>query len=182
MIAPLLGLSSDKIAVTTVVGNDDHSHARKWFTKASFKVVLGQGILLFIGIVLLVGTINAFLEIPTVRAYNQQQDVLIHGLLDIKATHIYTEYWTCDSTAFLSRERIICATVDNQLRVQLRYSRYAPYVPIVEADRNSAYVFPIQAGQALAIADRAELSPGRYERFVFGNYVVYRPVNSHLVS
>jgi len=179
LIAPLLGLSSDKVSKTTNVGNDYHLGIRNWFTIKSFKLALGRGILLFIGIVLLVGTINAFLEIPTVRAYNQQQDVLINGLLRIKATHIYTDYWTCDSIAFLSKEQIICATVDGQLKVQPRYSRYAPYVQIVEADRNSAYVFPIHAGEVPAIVKQAALSPGRYRQYVFGDYVVYQPVSNN---
>lgn len=179
LIAPLLGLVSDKLAVAADVSNDDHSRKDSWFTITSSKSALGRGILLIIGIVLLVGTVNSFLEIPTVRAYNQQQETLIAGLLRIRATHIYTDYWTCDSIAFLSKEQIICATVDGQLKVRPRYSRYEPYVPIVKADPNSAYVFPIQSGQIPAIAKKAALSPGHYQHFVFGQYVVYQPINSH---
>ncbi|HEY6285618.1 MAG TPA: hypothetical protein VIX20_08150, partial [Ktedonobacteraceae bacterium] len=179
LIAPLWGQLSDKSAMTLEVSNDDHSQIQSWFTVTSFKVALGRGILVIIGIVLLVGTINALTEIPTVKAYNQQQDTLIRGLLRIKATHIYTDYWTCDSIAFLSREQIICASVDSQLRLQPRYNRYAPYVSIVKADPNSAYVFPIQAGQIPAIVERAALSPGHYEQFVFGDYVVYQPASSN---
>ncbi len=179
LIAPLWGQLSDKSAMTPEVSNHDHSQTQSWFTFTSFKVALGRGILAIIGIVLLVGTISAFLEIPTVQAYNQQQDTLIHGLLRIKAIRIYTDYWTCDSIAFLSREHIICASVDSQLRLQPRYNRYAPYVPIVKADPNSAYVFPIGDGQVQAIARQAALSPGRYRQYVFGDYVVYQPVNTH---
>jgi hypothetical protein len=179
LIAPFWGQLSDKSAMTPEVSNDDHSQTQSWFTFTSFKVALGRGILVIIGIVLLVGTMNAFLEIPTVQAYNQQQDTLIHGLLRIKATHIYTDYWTCDSTAFLSREQIICASVDSQMRLQPRYNRYAPYVPIVKADPNSAYVFTIQAGQIAAIAKRMALLSGHYKQFIFGGYVVYQPVNAH---
>ena len=179
LIAPLWGQSSHMKTMTPDMGIDDHSHKRGWFNFASFKAVLGRGILVIIGIVWLVGTINAFREIPTVQAYNQQQNTLIQGLLRIKATHIYTDYWTCDSIAFLSREQIICASVDSQLRLQPRYNRYAPYVPIVKADPNSAYVFPIGDGQIQAIARQAALSPGRYRQYVFGDYVVYQPVNTH---
>src|SRR6266851_9110036 len=159
LIAPLWGLSSVESAMTMTLdtNNVDHSPTHSWFTLTSFKLVLGRGMLLIIGIVLLVGTINAFLEIPTVQAYNQQQDTLIHGLLRIKATHVYTDYWTCDSIAFLSREHIICAVVDGQLKVNLRYSRYAPYVPIVKADPDAAYVFPLEAGQIPAFAKRVAL-------------------------
>jgi len=179
LIAPLMGLSSDKSALTPNTRNGDHTHTQGWFSFTLFKVALGRGVLLIIGIVWLIGTINTFLEIPTVQAYNKQQDILIHGLLGIKATHVYTDYWTCNSIAFLSREQIICAAVDGQLNVQPRYSRYAPYVPLVKADPNSAYVFPMQSGQIPAIVKKAALSPGHYQRFVFGEYVVYQPVNSH---
>jgi hypothetical protein len=179
LIAPLMGLSSNKVSTSTDARNDDHPGRRNWFTIKSFKFALGRGILLVMGIVLLGGTMNAFLEIPTVQANNRQQDVLINGLLRIKATHIYTDYWTCDSIAFLSKEQIICANVNEQLKVQPRYSRYAPYIKIVESDRNSAYVFPIQSGEVPAIVKRAALTPGSYQRFVFGDYVVYQPVNTH---
>lgn len=179
LIAPLLGQASDRVATTTEIGNDERSSTHSWYSIASLKVALGRGVLLIIGIVLLVGTFHTFLEIPTVQAYNQQQETLIDGLLRIKATHIYTDYWSCNSIAFLSKEQIICATVDGQLKVQPRYSRYAPYVPIVEADPNSAYVFPIQSGQIPAIVKKAALLPGHYQRFVFGGYVVYQPVNTH---
>ena len=179
LIAPLMSLAYDKEEETTDSSKENQARQRNRFTLPSFKVVLGRGLLLIIGIVLLVGTMNAFLEIPKVQANSQKQETLIKGLLHIKATHIYTDYWTCDSIAFLSREQIICATVDRQLNVQLRYSRYAPYVSIVKADPNSAYVFPIESGQIQAIAKKAALSPGRYQRFVFGEYVVYQPVNSH---
>src|SRR5437667_9783555 len=122
-------------------------------------------------------SLRLFLEIPTVQANNHQQDVLIQGLLRIKATHIYTDYWTCDSIAFQSKERIICVVVNAQLKVQPRYSRYAPYLKIVKADPNSAYVFLIGASQIPAIAKRAALSPGHYQRYVFGAYLVYQPVS-----
>jgi hypothetical protein len=178
LIAPLWGLASDKSVMAQVKSNDERSHTRSWFSFATFKLVLGRGILLFMGIVLLLGTIRALLEIPTVQVYNKQQDTLIHGLLSINARHVYTDYWTCDSVAFVSREQIICAAVDGQLNVQSRYSRYAPYVPIVKADPNSAYVFPIQAGQVPAIDKRMARLRGHFQRFVFGNYVVYQPGKS----
>ena len=97
----------------------------------------------------------------------------------MKANHIYTDYWTCDSTAFLSGEQIIGATVDGQLHIQPRHSRYKPYIQIVKADTHSVYVFPIQARQNLAVIERLLHSHGGYQRFVFGEYVVYQTVISH---
>ena len=179
LVAPLWGVSSVESAMTPETSNGDHSQTYSWFTLKSFKRVLGRGALLIIGFVFLVGTVNAFLEIPTVQANNKQQDILIHSLLHIKATHIYTDYWTCNSIAFVSREQIICGVVDGQLKVQQHYSRYAPYVAIVKADPNAAYVFPLQAGKIPTFAKQVTLLPGHYQQFIFGNYVVYQPVNTH---
>jgi 4-amino-4-deoxy-L-arabinose transferase-like glycosyltransferase len=172
LIAPLWDLSFGKRAMAYDGSNDK----RSWFTFISFKKALGRGILLIIGIVLLVGTIQSFLEISTVQASNQKQVSLVHNLLRIQATHIYTDYWTCNSIAFASREQIICSVVDGQLHMQPHLNRYAPYSKIVKADPNSAYVFPIEAGQVPAIVERAAHSPGQFKRFVFGDYVVYQPV------
>jgi len=78
----------------------------------------------------------------------------------------------------LSREQIICAAVDGQLKVQLRYSRYKPYVQIIKADPNAAYVFPIQADQNPAAIESLVHSNRGYQRFIIGDYVVYQPVNA----
>lgn len=145
---------------------------------ATFKVALRRGMLLLIGVVLLVGTMNAFLEISTVQANNRQQDVLVQNLLRIKATYIYTDYWTCDSIAFLSKEQIKCAVVNSLLQLDTRNNRYSPYVTSVENDPNSVYVFPTGSRMIPAIDLRAARSPGHYLRFVFGDYVVYQPVGA----
>ena len=158
----------------------NHPHTLAWFPfafqGATFNVALRRGVVLLIGIVLLVGTIGAFLEIPAVQANNRQQDVLIQGLLRIKATHIYTDYWTCDSIAFLSKEQIKCAVVTSLLQLDTRNNRYPPYKTIVTHDPNSAYVFPPGSNMIPAIDLRAARSPGHYRQFVFGGYVVYQPV------
>ena len=48
------------------------------------------------------------------------------NLHDMKITHFYTDYWTCDSTVFVSKEHIICSSIDNALLPH--YNRYLPYV------------------------------------------------------
>ena len=182
LILPLWGLSNDRSVTTPGMSTTNHPHMLAWLpfalNFATFKVALRRGILLFIGIVFLVGTINAFLEIPTVQANNHRQEVLIQGLLRIKTTHIYTDYWTCDSIAFLSREQIKCAVVNSQLQLDVRNNRYSPYKTIVINDPNSAYVFSIGSSIIPAIDLRAALSPGHYLQFVFGDYVVYQPASN----
>ena len=169
LIAPLWGLSHDDAALSS--GGETRAHQGEWF--AMFRVILGRGLLVLIGVVLLIGTISAFLEIPTVQAYNRQQDALVQTLLRTHATHIYSDYWTCYRVAFVSRERIICGVINNSL--QPSYNRYSGYYPIVKADPYAAYVFPAGSAQLTAIASQAARSPGRYQRYVFDGYVIYQP-------
>ena len=118
LIWPLWGMASDNGATSQRVhseNNDLSRHIQFPFAIniATLKIALRRGVLLLIGIALLVGTINAFLEIPTVQAYNHQQDALIHELTRMKITHFYADYWTCDTIILLSKEHIICISVDN---------------------------------------------------------------------
>ena len=155
---------------------DSQQHKRFAFSisTTTLKIAIKRGILALIGVLLLVGTINAFLEIPTVQAYNKQQDALIHELTQLKINHFYTEYWTCDSTAFLSQEHIICSSIDNALRPH--YNRYLPYVSIIKSDPNSAYVFPLGASQIDPLAQKIAHSAKEYQRFIFDGYLIYKPV------
>ena len=179
LISPLWGLSRDHATTSQRVhseNNDLSKNVRFPFALnfATLKIALRRGVLALIGILLLVGTINAFPEIPTVQAYNHQQDALIHDLTRMKITHFYTDYWTCDSIVFVSKEHLICASVDDALLPH--YNRYLPYVALVKADPNSAYVFPLGASQIPSIAKKAALSAGHYRRFVLDGYVIYQPL------
>ncbi len=115
-----------------------------------------------------------FLKYPPYRLYNKQQDALIHELTQLKISHFYTEYWTCDSTVFLSQEHIICSSIDNALRPH--YNRYLPYVSIIKSDPNSAYLFPLGASQIDPLAQKIAHSAKEYQRFIFDGYLIYKPV------
>jgi hypothetical protein len=171
LIAPLWGLSHDS--------HQEYSSESARYPLAvhlaTVTLVLRRGILVLIGVVLLLGTVSVFYEIPTAQAVNQQQNALISDLLRIKATHIYTDYWTCNRLAFLSQEKIICAVVNDRLQdVRTRSPRY---YSIVKTDPHSVIMFPVGSAQASAIAKRVAFSAGQYRRFVFDGYVVYQPVN-----
>jgi hypothetical protein len=126
---------------------------------------------------ILIGTLSIFAEFPATQAYNGQEDDLIANLQRIDATHIYTEYWTCDRIAFVSQEKIICAVVADNL--QLTHNRYYKYYTIVQADPHSAYVFPIDSfdeHMASIIIKNINIVSQNFRRFVFDGYVVYQPV------
>jgi hypothetical protein len=141
---------------------------------ARVRGAISGGMLLLIAIMFLVGTVNTFAEIPLARIINQQQDTLVNGLLRIHATHIYSDYWTCDSVIFQSKEQIICVTVDGNLRPS--HNRYLPYVPVVVTDPHASFVFPLGSTEAAAIEQKVAHSKRIYQRFVFDGYVVYRPM------
>ncbi len=139
------------------------------------KGIAASAALLVIGTLLLIGTINTFREIPANNVTNQQQEALINELLHIGATHIYTDYWTCDRIAFISNERIICGVLDPDL-IGTHNNRYMPYLAIVEADPHSAYVFLVNSPQAATVEQQAAPPGMHYHRFLFDGYIVYQPV------
>jgi hypothetical protein len=132
-----------------------------------------RGILTFIAAIYLLGTITTFLGVPSVQALNHQQDDLIANLSRIGATHIYSEYWTCDRIMFESREQIICSVLNDYL--QPGFDRYLPYREIVTADARAAYVFPIGSPQVAAIFAEVAFSAQHYNHYEFDGYVVYQP-------
>lgn len=144
--------------------------------RAKVSTMLCRTVLCAIGLSLLIGTVTLLTGVPPVEARNQQENGLIDNLLRIDATHIYTEYWTCDTVAFESQERIICGVLGNNL--QPTHNRYLPYLVLVKADPNTAYVFPIGSAQASAITREIGQGHMRYRRFAFDGYVVFQPESS----
>ncbi len=121
----------------------------------------------------LLGTIGIFTGLKDTQSKNAAQAALVRDLVHLGATHIYSDYWTCDRIAFQSNERILCATLDEQLQPGL--DRYLPYRTIVHGDPHAAYAFPVNSPQAMAFAAKVATSNIRYQRFAMDGYVVYEP-------
>ncbi len=132
--------------------------------------------LLFFGTTLVVGTVTTFLSVPSTQTVNQQQLMLVDDLLQLHATRIYTDYWTCDLTAFLSREQIICDVLDE--RLQPGNNRYMPYVSIVNNSPNAAYVFQIGSPQSIAFAKKIAQESQKYRLTIADNYDIYQPIST----
>jgi len=111
-------------------------------------------------------------EIPEAQAANQRQQALIDHLLSIGATHIYTDYWTCDRIAFVSQEKIICGVIDGNL--QPSHNRDTRYYDIVSADPHAAYVFAAD-GQMQSVVEKVTQPGARYKRYDFEGYIIYQP-------
>ena len=137
--------------------------------------IVRVGILLYICIMLVLGVINTFTQIPGTRAMNKQQSELIYKLEQIGATRIYSEYWTCDRIIFLSRERIICSVLGDTLHGG--YNRYAPYYDIVHrVSDEAAYVLPIGSPVDINFKRRLPHLHKPYHHIFFAGYDIYQPV------
>jgi hypothetical protein len=144
-----------------------------WTTFAWVWIGCRRAILLLIGVVFVIGTISTFELVPSTQAADQQQETFVHNLLQVKATRIYSDYWTCDRVAFQSQERIICSVLDPGLHADA--NRYGPYRTIVDADPQAAYVFGLHSAEAAAVARMVAHSQKHYRRMVFDGYVLYQP-------
>lgn len=104
------------------------------------------------------GMAAAYAESGETRARNNASQTLANDLERLGVRHMYTDYWTCDRTAFLSDERITCAALNTRMGVA-QDNRYQPYVIATQADPRAAYVFPSASAQALALTRRARTDP-----------------------
>jgi hypothetical protein len=122
------------------------------------------------------GTVAAAKQIPQVESRTLANDALAPALLRLHITHIYTDYWTCDLTAFLSQERVTCSVLDTHLRPGV--NRYTPYVGIVAQDPQAAYVFQVDSAQAKLLAERAadKAADLHFHVTYVDGYVVYQPI------
>jgi len=140
---------------------------------ARIRKLASAAVLILIGGILLLGTVFTFGELPAAQAANGRQQDLIAHLLSIGATHIYTDYWTCNRIAFASQERIICGVLSGTLRPS--HNRDPHYYTIVSHDPHTAYVF--DPGSYSQAAQRKLVQAGvRYRRFAFDGYIIYQPV------
>ena len=144
--------------------------------RAKFLAFINSSILIYIAVVWLMGYISIVQAIPSTQALNRQEASLITDLLHLHATHVYSEYWTCDTIIFQSNERIICAVVTNH--IQPGFNRYQPYYTIVTRDPHSSFVFPLGSSPAFHFPRLIAFYHLHFRRYIFDGYVMYQPIQS----
>ncbi|MFL5628476.1 MAG: ArnT family glycosyltransferase [Ktedonobacteraceae bacterium] len=125
----------------------------------------------FISAAYVAGTIDIFTNIPVDQGAYNQREALIQDLLSRGATRIYSDYDTCNLLIFQSNERIICSSLDDHL--QPSYNRYLPYLTIVETAAHPAFVFPVSANVANALAQKQTSRDSHYQHTVVEGYSIY---------
>ena len=123
-----------------------------------------------------ISLVAVFQQVPSVQAFNRQQNALVTDLLHAHIMHIYSDYWTCNRIIFQSDERITCSVLDNQL--QTGQNRYAPYQQIVQSDPNASYVFGNGSSQVTAFVQHAAHSKAKYNIMPMDGYIVYTPTGA----
>jgi hypothetical protein len=150
----------------------------KWATSsAGQKVWAGRLALGVVALAYLLGLAGVLQAIPDARAEAQRQERLIADLEKRGVTAIYTDYWTCDRLAFLSHERIICATLNPELRPDL--DRYAPYREQVATAPYPVYLFPADSAQAHSFQAFYDRAPSAFQRIALDGYILYLPATYH---
>lgn len=153
---------------------------RVWRTPIGWRVTIALFarvcLLMLILFMFVMGTFNTFTQIPAAQTAYQQQDLLVQDLLNLGATRIYSEYWTCNRLIFQSGEKIICSSLNDNLNPG--FNRYAPYDSIVRAAPHPAYVFPQGSPQAAILDARMSRDSqfrNAFQRLTFEGYVMYVP-------
>ncbi len=137
--------------------------------------IVRGGILLYICVMLTLGAINTFTQVPGIQVINEQQSELVHKLEQIGATRIYSEYWTCNRLIFQSRERIICSVLSDTLHGG--NNRYGPYYDIVQSvSDEAAYVLPFGSPVDISFKRRLPHVHRAYHHTFFAGYDIYQPV------
>jgi hypothetical protein len=144
---------------------------------------LRVALLLVVGATFVVGTINIAPSIADAQAFQQQGQQLVQHLESVGATHIYSDYWTCNRITFQSNERVICAVMTDRLR--RGQDRYKLYSIAVRSDPNAAYVFAADPSTGVsyntgvmqdATFNNTVLVQGkvRFTKHVFEGYSIYQ--------
>jgi hypothetical protein len=98
---------------------------------------------------------------------------LVAALRDLGVTRFYSDYWTCNTVTFATREELVCAVLGDDLRAG--YDRYRPYRELVAAADRPGYA--VRAGSALGVALRERLAAAGTggATVTAGGYDIYVP-------
>lgn len=111
-------------------------------------------VLAAVAVSMLAATAAVLAEAPAMSRAAEQRRELVATLDRLSVSHFYTEYWTCNTIIFATRERLVCAVIRDDLHAG--WDRYPPYRTSVEGADRPAYVLP--AGSPLSAAVAAELA------------------------
>jgi hypothetical protein len=111
--------------------------------------------------------------VPDGQAGAHDERMLIATLDRLHVSRFYSEYWTCNRLAFATRERMVCATLSDDLHPG--FDRYLPYRDVVAADPGAAYVLPVGCEAARAFTIHLRTARAEADVTEVAGYRIYRP-------
>jgi hypothetical protein len=139
--------------------------------RAALRGLQAGGVIILAG-TFLAGMIQTWADVPVAQAHWRTQDTLVTNLLEVGATHIYGDYWTCNRLTFQTQEQIRCRVLDEDLRPG--FDRYYPYRAEVATAPHPWYVFPRDSPQDRALAAQLAAQPGSCRLATFADYNAYQ--------
>lgn len=147
---------------------------------STIKIYGSRFLLVAMAVILVIGTVIAFLEVPRAQTTSFKRQDLANQLIKLGATRIYTDYWTCNSLAFASKEQILCAVVDKNM--DGNHNRVKEFRAAVDKDAwNASWLCPKDLNLTMPqynCLPKVESwinskAAGRFTRHEFDGYVLY---------
>lgn len=107
-----------------------------------------------------------------VREATQRRE-LVAGLDRLGVRRFYAEYWTCNNIIFLTRERIVCGVIRDDLYAG--WDRYAAYPRMVAEEPRPAFVFPAGSGSSAVVRDHLHGTGTAISENTVAGYDIYQP-------
>ncbi|MDG4823470.1 hypothetical protein O7635_16555 [Asanoa sp. WMMD1127] len=121
----------------------------------------------------LVATGMVVCELPRIAALDDKQVGLLAELDRRGVTHVYSEYWTCNSIAYISAERVRCAVIAEDLTPG--FDRYQPYKEEVAAASTRTFALPSGSGESRAVRAYLDAHHLTYVAAEASGYDLYQP-------
>ncbi|RKR90621.1 hypothetical protein BDK92_4999 [Micromonospora pisi] len=98
---------------------------------------------------------------------------LVAALDRLGVDRFYGGYWTCNTITFVTRERLVCAVIRDDLRAG--WDRYEPYRELVGQAGSPAYVLPAGSPLSAAVADHLAANGVAVRTTSVAGHDVYQP-------
>ena len=144
--------------------------ARRWARIGTVGAVAPVAGLL---VTMLIATVALVAATPQYGRQADQRRLLANTLERQGARHIYSDYWTCNLVTFATRERVMCAVLDEDLSPGL--DRYLPYRKQVAAAETVAIVAPVASGLDARVAAWLNSTGVPYRTTAVAGYHIYHP-------
>jgi hypothetical protein len=133
----------------------------------------GAAVLAALTVTMVVATATMVARIPVITDRGSRERAVARTVERTGIRSAYGSYWTCYWLTFLTRERVVCAVLNNDLSPAP--DRYPPYRQEVLRAAQPVYIFPAddpgdRAFRAYLRANRVEAVPTEV-----GGYRIYRP-------